>query len=78
MHTLHGQQRALMPYPRRRQKPPLDVHQALIKAGTSVNSGMFQPSDTHHKHKKRRTVIKRDLLALAMADAMRDETCIKS
>jgi hypothetical protein len=67
-----------MPYPRRDKNQGLDLHQALPKAGASINSPSFQRSDTHHPRKKLRTFIKKGSLAPAMADAMLHETCIKS
>jgi hypothetical protein len=45
---------------------------------TSINAPSFQRSETHQTRKKLRTLIKKELLILAMADAMLHETCIKS
>jgi hypothetical protein len=67
-----------MPYPRPHKNQGLDLHQALPTAGTSINAPSFQRSETHQTRKKLRTLIKKELLILAMADAMLHETCIKS
>jgi len=67
-----------MAYPRRHKNQGLDLHQALPTAGASIHSPSFQRSETHLTRKKLRTLIKKELLILAMADAMLHETCIKS
>jgi hypothetical protein len=75
--TLLGQQPTWMPYPRRHQNQGLDLHQALAKMGASINSPSFQRSDTHHNHQRQRTLIKKESLALAMAQARLHQTYIK-